>query len=127
MEAAGFKGARVGDAHALGSIARHAEHESVRTRAFESIDDHGEVLAVALNSEFKDPTLAAVERVTDRGELEELTGDDSIVQSVMDFFRKTAFDIVNANPWGLIALIFAIGVLLVPGITMVKAAIKTRQ
>jgi len=54
---------RVTDVHALGSIARHAEHEAVRCRAFEALHDHGEILAVALNSEFKDPTLAAVERV----------------------------------------------------------------
>ena len=34
--------------------------------------DHAEILSVALNSEFKDPTLAAVERISDRGELEQI-------------------------------------------------------
>src|SRR4029077_7821601 len=33
---------RVTDVHALGSIARHGEHETVRYRAFEAVHDHGE-------------------------------------------------------------------------------------
>ena len=37
-----------------------------------ALQDHGELLGVALNSEFKDPTLAAVERITDRAELEQI-------------------------------------------------------
>ena len=36
---------RISDPHALGSIARHAEHEPVRLRAFESLQDHAEILA----------------------------------------------------------------------------------
>ena len=58
-------GARVTDVHALGSIARHAEHEPVRLQAFAAIEDHAEILKTALNCEFRDPTLAAVERSTE--------------------------------------------------------------
>ena len=64
--------ARVTDPHAFGSIARHATHEGVRRTAFDQLHDHAAVLSVALNSEFKDPTLAAVDRITDRGELEQI-------------------------------------------------------
>jgi uncharacterized protein DUF349 len=60
------------DPRVLGSIARHAEHESVRRAAFDSLQEHGEVLGVALNSEFREPALAAVDRVTDRDELEQI-------------------------------------------------------
>jgi len=63
---------RVTDAHALGSIARHAAHESVRVSAFEGLDDHAEILGTALNSDFRDPTLAAVDRISDRGELDQI-------------------------------------------------------
>src|SRR6185295_18068377 len=56
----------------LGSIARHSEHETVRRAAFDLLQDHAEILAVALNSEFKDSTLAADERISDRGELEQI-------------------------------------------------------
>ena len=38
------------DVHARGSIARHAEHESVRRAAFDALHDHGELLSLALNS-----------------------------------------------------------------------------
>jgi uncharacterized protein DUF349 len=60
------------DAHVLGSIARHGEHESVRRAAFERLEPHHEILDVALNSEFKDTALAAVDRLTDRVELEQV-------------------------------------------------------
>jgi len=64
---------RITDAHALGSIARHAAVESVRLRAFESLratGDHDELLAVAMNSDFKDTALAALDHVTSSEELE---------------------------------------------------------
>src|SRR5207248_530513 len=60
------------DQHVLGSIARHAEHESVRRTSLEALDDHLEVLGVALNSEFREPASSAVERFTDRAELEQI-------------------------------------------------------
>src|SRR2546430_1974541 len=60
------------DQHVLGSIARHAEHESVRRTSLEALDDHLEVLGVVLNSEFREPASSAVERFTDRGELEQI-------------------------------------------------------
>ncbi len=66
---------RVTDAHMLGSIARHSDHETVRLAAFASLlspDDHAEILSVALNTEFKDPAVAAVDRITERGELEQI-------------------------------------------------------
>jgi hypothetical protein len=63
---------RVTDGHALGSIARHAAHETVRRAAFAGVRDHAERLSIALNSEFKDPTVDAVETVTDRAELEQI-------------------------------------------------------
>jgi hypothetical protein len=67
--------ARTSDVHALGSIARHAAIEAVRRAAFERLRDrgeHGEIVAVAMNSEFKDTALAALELVSDPGELEQI-------------------------------------------------------
>ena len=66
---------RVTDVHALGSIARHAALEPVRMRAFDKLagqDAHDEIVAVALNSDFKDSALAAIERVTDRETLDRI-------------------------------------------------------
>src|SRR5205814_7946839 len=64
--------ARVTESHALGSIARHGGHESVRRTALDALQDHAEILSVALNSEFTDPTIAAVDRIGDRHELEQI-------------------------------------------------------
>ena len=66
---------RVGDLHSLGSIARHAALEPARRGAFERLReraDHSEMLAVAMNSEYKDTALAALDLVTDRAELEQI-------------------------------------------------------
>jgi len=64
---------RISDTHLLGSIARHAPLEAARRSALDRVrGDRNEVLAVALNSEFKDTALAALELVTDRGELEQI-------------------------------------------------------
>ncbi|MBP6514625.1 MAG: DUF349 domain-containing protein [Steroidobacteraceae bacterium] len=63
---------RVTDLPALASIARHAAVESVRMGAFASVkaqDAHDELLAIALNSDFKDTALAALELISDRSEL----------------------------------------------------------
>lgn len=58
---------RVADAHVLGSIARHAALEPIRLRAFDRVREmgaHAEILAVAMNSDFKDTALAALDLVT---------------------------------------------------------------
>jgi hypothetical protein len=68
---------RMSDAHSLGSIARHATLEPVRRAAFERLrerGDHAEILAVAMNGEFKDTALAAVDLVTDRAQIEQIAG-----------------------------------------------------
>jgi hypothetical protein len=64
---------RVADVHVLGSIARHACTEAARTHAIELLrerGERGELLAVAMNSDFKDTALAAMEGIVDRGELD---------------------------------------------------------
>jgi uncharacterized protein DUF349 len=64
---------RISDMHMLASIARHGASEAARRSAFERVrGTHAEVLAVALNGEFKDTALAAVELVSDPGELEQV-------------------------------------------------------
>src|SRR6266496_4270954 len=52
---------RVGETHALGSIARHAQLELIRLGALSALHDRAEIVSVALNSEFKDTGVAAVE------------------------------------------------------------------
>jgi hypothetical protein len=64
--------ARVADVHMLGSIARHAGHEAIRLQAFDGVRDAAEAMAVALKSEFKDTAAAAVDRFSDRAELEQI-------------------------------------------------------
>ena len=66
---------RTNDTHSLGSIARHASSEAVRRAALERLREraeHGEILAVAMNSEFKDTALTALEVIEDRAELEQV-------------------------------------------------------
>jgi hypothetical protein len=63
---------RVTDLHVLASIARHSEHESVRREAFDALRDPRDILSVALNSEFREPTVSAVEQITDREALEQI-------------------------------------------------------
>jgi hypothetical protein len=66
---------RTSDTHSLGSIARHASSEAVRRAAFERLrerSEHAEILAVAMNSEFKDTALAALDVIADRAELEQV-------------------------------------------------------
>ncbi len=67
--------ARITDVHALASVARHAALEPIRVRAFEQVRDQGaheELLAIAMNSDFKDTALAALDLITDRAELEQV-------------------------------------------------------
>src|SRR5205823_4604845 len=66
---------RISDAHARGSIARHAATESARREAFDALArcaEHAEIVAVAMNSEYKDTALSALDLVTDRHELEQI-------------------------------------------------------
>jgi hypothetical protein len=64
---------RVTDPHVLGSIARHAALEPVRAKAFAGVRDvHDEVLAIAMNSDFKDTALSALELITDRTTLDQV-------------------------------------------------------
>src|SRR2546425_27687 len=58
------------DARVIGSIARHAAVEAVRGAALERLQDHDEILAVAMNSDFKDTALAALDRISTRADLE---------------------------------------------------------
>jgi Domain of Unknown Function (DUF349) len=63
------------DSHTLGSVSRHAVLEVVRVAALDALrarGDHGEILAVALNGEFKDSTMLAVEALTDREALDQV-------------------------------------------------------
>ncbi len=67
--------ARVDDGHVLGSIARHGCLEVVRMSAVESLKtrgDRGELLATALNSDFKDSAVAAVDTLVERQELDQI-------------------------------------------------------
>lgn len=67
---------RVADVHALGSIARHAALDAIRMRAFDTLvaqGAHDEIVAVALNSDFKDTAVAAVDRIADRETLDRIT------------------------------------------------------
>jgi hypothetical protein len=64
---------RIADPHMLGSVARHAVSEPVRRAALERVGaDREEILAIALNSEFKDTAVAAVDLITDAAELEQI-------------------------------------------------------
>src|SRR5262249_48606868 len=67
---------RVDDSHMLGSIARHGCLETVRLQALDALKarhDHAELLATALNSDFKDSGVAAVDTITERYETDQLT------------------------------------------------------
>jgi hypothetical protein len=66
---------RISDVHAVGSVARHAALEPIRFAAFAWLREqnaHDEIVAVAMNSDFKDTALAALELVTDRAELDQV-------------------------------------------------------
>lgn len=67
--------ARITDLRLLGSIARHAELEAARLRAFDVVREQGgrdELLAVAMNSDFKDTAVAAVDLLSDRADLDQV-------------------------------------------------------
>ena len=66
---------RIDDVHMLGSVARHAGLEAVRQHAVASLrekDERSELLGTAMNSDFKDSAVAAVDAVTDRRELDQI-------------------------------------------------------
>jgi hypothetical protein len=54
------------------SIARHSPLEPVRQQAFERVHERGDVLAVAINGEFKETAVAAVDRLAEREDLEQV-------------------------------------------------------
>jgi hypothetical protein len=58
-----------GDPRALGTIARRAEHASVRLEALARLADPHEITATALKTDYKDVGLAAVERLAEAGSL----------------------------------------------------------
>jgi hypothetical protein len=63
------------DSHMLGSIARHGIAEAARRGAFDLLrerNEQAEILAVAMNGEFKDTALAAAEIITGRDELAQI-------------------------------------------------------
>ncbi len=69
---------RVGDSAGMnagplmGSIARQAELEPIRQAAFARLTSREEFLGLALHSDFKDTAVTAVDRLTDRGDLEQV-------------------------------------------------------
>jgi hypothetical protein len=66
---------RISEPHIVGSVARHAALEPIRLRAFDLVREQGandEILAVALNSDFRDTALAALDLLTDRADLEQV-------------------------------------------------------
>lgn len=65
--------ARIADVHVLGSVARHAVVEAVRAAAIDALRaraERAELLAVAMNADFKDAALAAMEGIADRETLD---------------------------------------------------------
>ncbi|MDR1990567.1 MAG: DUF349 domain-containing protein [Acidobacteriaceae bacterium] len=63
----------VSEGRLLGSIARHAALEPIRVAAADTLkgrDDHDELMAIALNGEFKDAALVAMDALTSRDDLE---------------------------------------------------------
>jgi hypothetical protein len=56
----------------LASIARHSPLESVRQAAFDRVHERADVLAVAINGEFKEIAVAAVDRLAAREDLEQV-------------------------------------------------------
>jgi len=85
---------RIDDPHMLGSVARHAVVESVRTRALESLRGRGdgpELLAIAMNSDFKDSAVAAVDTIADRQQLDQIIArgkNKSAVKRARAFVRE---------------------------------------
>jgi hypothetical protein len=66
---------RITDLRLLGSLARHAELEAARMKAFDLVREQGgrdELLAVAMNSDFKDTALAALDLITERADLDQI-------------------------------------------------------
>lgn len=66
---------RLTDVALLGSVARHAAIDVIRLRAFDGVrasGDRDEIMAVALNSEFKDTALAALDLLPERADLDQV-------------------------------------------------------
>ena len=95
---------RITDVRALGSIARHAALEPIRMSAFAAVREqgaHDEVLAVAMNSDFKDTALAALELVTDRAELDQVIArgrNKSAAKRARTIMREAEEQATRAKP-----------------------------
>jgi hypothetical protein len=61
-----------GEDHLIASIARQAELETIRLSAFARLSERSDLLALALNCDFKDTAQAAVDRLTERADLEQI-------------------------------------------------------
>ena len=64
--------ARISDVRIVGSIAGHAALEPTRRAAFGLLQEQDELVAVAMNGDFKDTAIAAVERLSARADLEQI-------------------------------------------------------
>ncbi len=64
--------AQAGNQHLLSSVARQAVLEPVRMDALQHVNDRADLLVVALNSDFKDVAAAAVDRLDERDDLEQI-------------------------------------------------------
>jgi len=65
----------LGEAHAIASVAKHAVSEAARLGAFETLrgrGDRAEIVSVAMNSEYRDTALAAVDWITEPADLEQV-------------------------------------------------------
>jgi hypothetical protein len=61
-----------GGPHALASVARQAVLEPIRQSALEQLHDPADILVVALNSDYKDAAVSAVDRLDTRDDLEQV-------------------------------------------------------
>ncbi|MGE4055518.1 MAG: DUF349 domain-containing protein, partial [Vicinamibacterales bacterium] len=65
----------IGEAHAIGSVAKHAVSEAARLGAFDTLRERGdrvEIVSVAMHSDHRDTALAAVEWITEPADLEQV-------------------------------------------------------
>jgi hypothetical protein len=62
---------RTGGSHILASVARQAVLEPIRQSALEQLHDRADILIVALNSDYKDAAVSAVDRLVERDDLEQ--------------------------------------------------------
>ncbi len=93
---------RIADVHTLGSVARHAHVEAARRSAFEQLRDrgeHAEILAIALNGEFKDTAAAArAARESERAERDAaLAARDTVARAADQHARSEAGAVAHTD------------------------------